>query len=133
MNNENSEKKQKKAKGDPIKVVYIDPDNHNQYEVTDGEADSRKVPGTDRTGTAVAPSSYDRTAINKEISPEDLEDHPELKDRLAVGDIIDQREFNRAIGVEEDAENTDPRDRDDKLPIDPEINNTDEELNQSKG
>lgn len=116
----------------PIKVVYVDPENHNQFDVTDSKPESRNVPGTDRKAHAVAPSSYDRTAVNFDVTQDFLDDHPEFKDTLAVGDIVDHREINAALGVEKDNEDPDPKDRDDKLPVDDDINKTDEELNQDK-
>ncbi len=111
----------KKGKGS-LKVVYMGSDHHNQWEVTDDKPESRKNPVDGTDGQAVAPSSYDRTAINKVIGPEDLEDYPELKGKVAVGDFVDEREFNEFVGKENKEHPM----------IDPEFDKTDEELNQDK-
>lgn len=104
-----------------LKIVYIGDDHHNQFEVHDNKPESRKNPVDGTSAHAVAPSSYDRTAINYEITQEDIDIYPELEKVAMAGDIVDEREFNAFVGVE-DKELVDIDDKDNK---------TDEELAQS--
>lgn len=103
-----------------LKVVYMGGEHHNQWEPKDATPEARKNPVDGSVGQPVAPSSYDRTAVNKTITQEDIDDYPELKDVVAVGDFVDERDFNDFVGKENK----------DHPQIDPEFDKTDEELNQ---
>lgn len=113
MKKTTDEKKVKKGKVS-LKVVYIHDTDKNQFEVTDNNPESRVG------ATAVAPSSYDRTAINHKITQEDIDSYPELADHVLPGDIVDERYLNVFIGKDDGS----------ALPLDDEDNKTDEELNQ---
>ncbi len=82
------------------------PNMKDHYEVADSRLESRHAVGTDRIGIPVAPSHYDRDAVNFDIDEQILDANPSLKPFLMAGDIADKREIDAFLAIPAKAKHT---------------------------